>query len=68
MFAVSEDCVNTKQTGAEDKKGIWATMRDIPHGIETAGTSPQEALESQPPNLTACVCNWWKVYKSGDGS
>lgn len=38
---------------AEDKKGIWATMRDNPHGIESAGPYPQEALESQSPHLTA---------------
>lgn len=37
---MSQDYVNTKLTATEDKKEIWASMRDIPHGMKSAAASP----------------------------
>lgn len=66
MFAMSQDYVNTKLTATEDKKEIWASMRDIPHGVKSAAASPQEALESSPTSQPVSLIRW-RVFKSGAG-
>lgn len=63
-----ERTVSTQSSLSRGQEGHLSYCEGHSSWNRNSSNIPPRALEFQSSNLTACVCNWWKVHKSADGS